>query len=298
MRRWLAGFVFTVISVVSAFADPQNTSIVADGLGFPEGTILVNGTLFFVDYQASTVNRLVGNSYTVVTHLPGCGANGLVASNNNIWVACYDNGTVENISMEGDHLSVISRSRSGDLFNRPNDLVADHEGNIYFTASGDRPGAGKVFLLSSSSDAPQEVASGIDNANGVALSPDEKILYVGESGADRILSYQISKQGMLHDPRVFVQLDSLAPSSSVGRHTPDGIRTEPDGMLYVALFNGGGYWVLDKNGKLLKIIDVPGEHHSNLAVSSAERIVYVTSISSSRGRIYELPLPPEAKGFR
>jgi len=290
MCKLLTSFVLAAVLATGAFADSPSTNIVVDGLGFPEGTILVGKALYFVDYQASTVNKLDDTGYAVVRKLPGCGANGLVAVNGNLWVACYDSGVVERISTDGTRLGTVNYSRSGEEFNRPNDLVANRRGDIYFTASGDRAGGGKVFLLSKSSDVAQEVANGIDNANGIALSEDEKTLYVGESGMDRILNYQISGHGTLHSPQVFAQLDALAPPSSIGRHTPDGIHIGPDGLVYVALFNGGGYWVLNKKGVLLKALDVPGEHHSNLAISGDGRAIYVTSVSGSSGRIYLLPL--------
>lgn len=290
MRKLIAGLLVASSLMSAAFAGSPHPAIAADGLGFPEGTILVNGVLYFVDYQASTVNRLDGASYTAIARLPECGSNGLVAARGDLWVACYDSGAIARISMNGAPLGTLNHSRSGDGFIRPNDLVANRHGGIYFTASGDRPGNGKVFFLASSSDVAQEVASGIDNANGIALSPDGKTLYVGESGADRILSYQISQDGSLHSQRTFAQLDSLAPPSSRGRHTPDGVRIGPDGLMYVALFNGGGYWVLDKNGALLKAADVPGDHHSNLAVSADGHAIYVTSVSGISGRIYLLPL--------
>ena len=294
MHKWLANFALTTLLITSAFADSSTTRIVADGLGFPEGTIIVNGELYFVDYQASTVNKLTGSGYAVVKKLPGCGANGLVAANGSLLAACYDSGAIERISMTGTSLGTINHSRSGEGFTHPNDLVANDRGDVYFTASGNRPGEGKVFLLSKGNDVPQEVATGIDNANGIAVSPDGKILYVGESGADRIRSYQINNDGTLAGPTIFAQLNALAASSSTGRHTPDGIRVGPQGLIYVALFNGGGYWVLNRKGEHVKAIEVPGTHHSNLAISVAERAVYVTSISSGYGRIYRMPLSMEA----
>jgi gluconolactonase len=290
MYKWLAGLALTTLLATGVLADTSNANIVADGLGFPEGTIVVNGVLYFVDYQASTVNKLNGNAYAAVAKLHGCGANGLVAIKESLLVACYDSGAVEKISMSGTHLGTISRSRTGERFTHPNDLVANDRGDVYFTDSGDRPGEGKVFFLPHSSDVPQKVANGIDNANGIAVSPDGKMLYVGESGADKILSYQINGDGTLSGPQTFAQLDALAAPSSTGRHTPDGIRVGPDGLMYVALFNGGGYWVLDKKGMLVSRVEVPGEHHSNLAITADRRTVYVTSISPSYGRIYRLPL--------
>ncbi|MCI1838644.1 MAG: SMP-30/gluconolactonase/LRE family protein [Achromobacter ruhlandii] len=288
MSRLLTSLMLAATLASSACAESTAINVVADGLGFPEGTILVNQTLYFVDYQASTVNKLDAAGHKVVAALPGCGANGLAAANGTLWVACYDGGVIENISLDGKRLGTIRQARSGERFNRPNDLIPNRRGDLYFTASGERPGEGKVFFLPKASDVAEEVASGLDNANGIALAPDDHTLYVGESGTDSILQYQTAGDGTLTHPRVFARLDALAPPSSKGRHTPDGVRIGPDGLMYVALYNGGGYWVLDRTGALLRVRDIPGEHHSNLAVATELPDIYVTALSGSTGRIYRL----------
>jgi sugar lactone lactonase YvrE len=87
---------------------------------------------------------------------------------------------------------------------------------------------------------PREVAGGIRFANGVALSPDGKLLYVAETPAGRILAFDIAADGALTGRRVFVQLsDVLATSHPL--YSPDGIRTDGRGNLFVALYNGGGH---------------------------------------------------------
>lgn len=298
IKRWV-GLLLAAAFATGArgiFAEPLRARIVADGLGFPEGTVLVDKALYYVDYQASTVNRLDDGGPAVVQTLPGCGANGLVVAGGSLWVACYDSGTIERLARDGRRLGRIDRSREGNRFDRPNDLVANRRGDLYFTASGDGPGTGKVFLIpqagAAANQVAQEVASGLDNANGIALSADERILYVGESGSDSILDYRIRPDGSLQGRHTFATLDALAPPNTSGRHTPDGIRTGPDGSVYVALFHGGGYWVLDPKGALLKAVDVPGDHHSNLAISADGRSIYVTSVTGSSGRMYLLPASP------
>ena len=178
MSRLLSSLLLAATLTASACAQSTAPNVVADGLGFPEGTILVDQTLYFVDYQASTVNKLAAGGYEVVARLPGCSANGLAAANGKLWVACYDGGVVEKLALDGARLGTI-RHAGGEGFSRPNDLVANGRGDLYFTASGDRPGQGKVFLARAGGDVAEEVASGLDNANGIALSPDEQLLYVG-----------------------------------------------------------------------------------------------------------------------
>lgn len=315
MRLSAAVIVFFLASPVSAWADEASANSalvtgdasanktpldvdatasatqVADGIGFPEGTVLVQDTLYFVDYQASTVNRLTPSGQAVVARLPGCGANGLVATPDALLVACYDSGTVQQISRDGVKQRTFERGSKGEPFYRPNDLVADARGGVYFTASGDDSWLGKVFYLAPQGGAPVAVADNIRNANGIALSPDGGILYVGESTTDSILRFDVHRDGTVEGRALFADLDGLAPGGQAYRHTPDGIRSDGSGHLFVALYNGGGMWVLDDQGQLMTRVALPGEHHSNLALSRDQKTIYATALSGAAGQIFKLPNP-------
>lgn len=271
-----------------------NAAPVADGIGFPEGTVLVQDTLYFVDYQASTVNRLTASGYAVVARLPGCGANGLAVVDDTLLVACYDSGAVQQIALDGARRQAFDRGSQGEPFLHPNDLVADARGGVYFTASGDDSWLGKVFYLAPQGRVPVAVADNIRNANGIALSPDGNLLYVGESTTDSILRYEVHRDGTLDARTPFADLDALAPTGQAFRHTPDGIRSDPGGHLFVALYNGGGLWVLDDQGKLVSNVALPGEHHSNLALSRDQKTLYATALSGASGQILKLSNPLQA----
>lgn len=151
--------------------------------------------------------------------------------------------------------------------------------------------AGQGFYLAPQGGAPVAVADNIRNANGIALSPDGSILYVGESTTDGILRFDVHRNGTLEGRARFADLDALAPGGQAYRHTPDGIRSDAGGHLFVALYNGGGMWVLDDQGGLMASVALPGEHHSNLALSRDQKTVYATAVSGASGRIYQLPNP-------
>ncbi len=297
--RLLAALIVSILALpYSAWAGAAeaagNATPVADGIGFPEGTVLVHDTLYFVDYQASTVNRLTPSGYAVVARLPGCGANGLTVLNDTLLVACYDSGAVQQVSLDGVRQRAFDRGSKGEPFLHPNDLVTDARGGVYFTASGDDSWLGKVFYLAPQASAPVAVADNIRNANGVALSPDGNLLYVGESTTDSILRYGVHRDGTLDERTPFADLDALAPTGQAFRHTPDGIRSDADGHLFVALYNGGGLWVLDDQGRLQSSVALPGEHHSNLALSRDQKTVYATALSGASGQIFKLPNPLQA----
>lgn len=273
--------------------------IVTTGLQFAEGTIFVGPTLYFVDYASSDVYRLDGRQAQRVWHQDNCGANGLVQVPQGLLVACYDNGTVVRITLDGRTLGTLDRDSSGKSFDRPNDLVADAQGGIYFTASGSGGAElGKVYYLPAHGD-PREVANGIHNANGLTIAPDGKVLYVAESSTDRIFRFDISADGSLGNRRDFLDLDTVLAATAGGRHTPDGVRIDRQGRLFVSLYNGGGFAVFDAGGKLISQVDVPGQHHANLALAPDESYVYGTVandtvIDGYKGAIYRVrnPLAP------
>jgi gluconolactonase len=271
---------------------------VATNLQFPEGTIFVGDSLHFVDYVRSSVLRLVGGRTEVVWHQPGCGANGLVAVPNGLLVACFDSGTLVEISTAGATLATIRQDDRGNPFVAPNDLVADRNGGVYFSASGSAGYPGKVFYLGRDR-VVREVASGIRFANGVGVSPDGATLYVAESPTGKVLAFAIKADGSLGAARDFIRLRDIVTANRNGAATPDSLRVDRHGNLFIALYDGGGVAIVSPAGAILALVDVPSAHHTNLAVSPDEKSLYVTAVdddsqSTYRGYIVRManPLAP------
>ena len=262
---------------------------------FLEGVIFVGEKLYFVDYAASDVLRVDGDHIVRVWHRDGCGANGLISVGDMLLVACYDQGTVLMISFDGKILKSISADDAGRNFVSPNDLVSDAQGGFYLTSSGRNGILGAVTYLGPDKRV-RTVATGIGNANGIALSPDGKLLYIGESCASRLLAYPVEPNGTLGTATVLVHLADVLSGSPERRYVPDGLRTDREGNLYICLYRGGGLAILDSTGKLLKQVDLPAAHHTSLALSADERQMFVTGIDDEpggtyRGSLYVVPNP-------
>lgn len=279
-----------------AAAPPVET--VATDLRFPEGTIFVGDRLYFVDYSRSSVLRLAGGGTEVVWQQPGCGANGLVAVPNGLLVACFDGGTIVEISTAGATLATIRQDDRGHPIVAPNDFAADRNGCVYFSASGSAAWPGKVFYLGKDR-VVREVASGIRFANGVGVSPDGAMLYVAESPTGKVLAFAIRPDGSLGAARDLIRLRDIAAANRNAAATPDSLRVDRHGNLFVALYDGGGVAVVSPAGTLLTLVDVPSAHHTNLAVSPDEKSLYVTAVdddprSTYRGSIVRManPLAP------
>jgi gluconolactonase len=287
----LAAFV-NLGATACAAADVQ---VAAAGLQFPEGTVFAGNVLYFVDDATSSVLRLSGKNVEPVWHQDGCGANGLLPVTGGLLVACYENGTVVRISLDGKTRETLRADDKGQPFASPNDLTADAHGGIYFSASGSESTLGEVFYRSAEGRV-REVAANINYSNGLAVSPDGKTLYLAESEAGRLLAFAILPDGGLGPQREFVKLASLLAATGEPEFTPDGVRIDEDGHLFVGLYRGGGIAIISRDGRLLKFVRLPGAHHANLAISPDRRTIFVTSADdrpdgSYRGELLAVPNP-------
>src|SRR4029079_19199095 len=92
----------------------------------------------------------------------------------------------------------------------------------------------------------QLLATDMTGPNGVAFSPDEKYLYVGNWDEKRkvVMRYAVNSDGTLSDGRVFFDMTSAAGEDAI-----DGIKVDQQGNLYVS--GPGGVWILSPDGKHL-----------------------------------------------
>jgi gluconolactonase len=290
--RALLAAAFLLGAGTSHAADFQ---VVASGLQFPEGPVFAGDVLYFVDYSTSSVSRLVGRKVDRVWHQDGCGANGLVPVPGGLLVACYENGTVVRISLDGRTEETVRADDSGQPFLCPNDLASDARGGVYFSASGSEATLGKVYYRSADGRV-REVAANIHYSNGLAVAPDGKTLYLAESEAHRLLAFAISADGRLGPQREFVELADILSAPEQHAFTPDGVRIDRNGNLFVGLYRGGGIAVISRDARLLKYVKLPGAHHANLALSPDRRTIFATSADdrpdgSYRGELLAVPNP-------
>ncbi len=294
----LAGAFLSIANPREADAESPRAVIAAANLFFPEGTIFVGRDLYFVDYARSDVLRLVGGRTEVVWHRDGCGANGLVVVPDGLLVACFDGAMVVKISLDGATLATFRRDTVGQAFAAPNDLTADPKGGLYLSDSGSSDRPGKLFYLGGNG-VIREVASGIRFANGIGVSPNGSTLYVAESPTGKVLEFPIRGDGSLGPGRDFIRLRDVLPTGRSDDATPNSLRVDTHGNVFIALYKGGGVAIVSPAGRLLKLLDVPSQHHTNLAISPDGASLYITAVdddarSTYRGQIVRManPLAP------
>jgi gluconolactonase len=154
----------------------------------------------------------------------------------------------------------------GRPLNSPNDIVVASDGSIWFTdpsygfLQGFKPEpAHGDYVYRFDGERLAVVDDSFDKPNGLAFSPDESVLYVGDSGANQEVGSFVP--GRPHHVRAFDVLDGkrLANSRLFATITPgfpDGIKVDVDGRVYVSCFSGVQIFAAD--GEQIDEIELPG----------------------------------------
>jgi gluconolactonase len=186
----------------------------------------------------------------------------------------------------------------GKRLNSPNDAVVDSHNAIYFT---DPP-----YGLEKGMDDPKKeltfqgvyriAADGkltlltrdMERPNGIALSPDEKILYIANSHAERpvIMAYQLRKNGKLGQSRVFFNAAEAAKSRE---GACDGMTVDTDGNLWATV--PGGVAIFTPEGNQLGLLATGdrtancefGEDGSTLFIAANHRVLKIRTTAKGIG---------------
>jgi len=156
-----------------------------------------------------------------------------------------------------------------------NDILADprgcvHAGTRHWGPEGmEKPGRLCLIDLGAS---PRLVDDGIELANGLGLSPDDRTLYFADSAARRIYAYDVDPAaGVLSRKRVFARI----PAED---GIPDGLTVGAEGFVWCALWCGGQVVRFDPAGKVERRIRLPARQTSSLAFGGDDlRDLCVTS---------------------
>jgi gluconolactonase len=232
------------------------------GKGTLEGPVWVRkgGYLLFSDMAGKVTDKWNPTDGKVSRFLDHSGPNGATLDKQGrlVYAAVEDRQIVR---MEEDgRRTILVTEFEGQGLNAPNDLIYKSDGALYFTDTTTRaPGIrdGKpdpkllpyygVYLLKEGK--LQRVIKDMTRPNGLALSPDEKYLYVDDTYTKEIKRFEVRPDDTVGTGEVITRMASDLP------HLPDGMKIDTKGNLYN--IGPGGVWVIAPDGKLLGIILVP-----------------------------------------
>jgi gluconolactonase len=224
-----------------------------------------DGGLLFAQEQPNRISKLDANDKVTValedTH--GTGAIAIDASGRVLAVqrTCTDPGRQPAQCAEPTRIGVLSPERriladsfDGKPLGRLNDLVADKKGGVYFTVGGAYyvNAAGRVTSLGENI-----------RANGIMLSPDERVLYVTNGGS--ILAFDVQADGGVTNRRDFATLEAGGNG--------DGMAIDAAGRLYVT--SQPGVQVFDRDGKHLGLIPTPRNAISVAFAGRDKKTLYI-----------------------
>jgi gluconolactonase len=157
--------------------------------------------------------------------------------------------------------TVLADSFEGHPFARPNDIVSDSKGGVYFSDLPLRPipagaMAPAVYYVPPGGS-PIRVVDDIARPNGVQLSRDEKILYVNDTGGVQAFAFDVLSDGRLTNRRVFVTYmgrDRSIPATEPPVSNADGIVLDAEGRVYS--LTEAGIEVIKADGQHLGVIPV------------------------------------------
>jgi gluconolactonase len=280
----------------------------AEGFLFTEGPVWVpEGYLLFSDPNANTIYRWSdsdglsvfrtksGYSGPDIGEYRQPGSNGLALdAEGRLTINEHGNRRVTRLEKTGA-VTVLADRFEGKRLNSPNDLVYRSDGSLYFTdpffglpkfADDPRkelPFAG-VFRLAGGT--VQLLTRELSGPNGLAFSPDERFLYVGNWDEKNkvVMRYEVRPDGTLSNGIVFFDMTTAAGEDAI-----DGVKVDRQGNVYVS--GPGGLWVLSASGKHLGTIVTP-EHPHNMAWGDDGRSLYLTA----RSALYRIRLGVSGAG--
>jgi len=271
----------------------------ADGFAFTEGPTWINdgeGYLLFSDPNSNTIYRMAPDGdvqvYLTKSGYTGenigeyrqPGSNGLTTDREGRLTICqHGNRRVVRIERNG-LTTVLADKFDGKRLNSPNDLVYGSDGALFFTDPpfglpkfADDPRREQPYsgVYSVKDGKVQLVSTDFNGPNGIAFSPDEKFLYVGNWDEKRavVFRYPVRADATLGKGELFYDLTTAGAEDAI-----DGIKVDTAGNVFVS--GPGGLWIFDAAGKHLGTLRGP-EHPHNMTWGDADgQTLYLTAQTS------------------
>lgn len=286
---------------------PANAKLekLADGFTFTEGPVWIDahnaaiapesdeGFLLFSDPNNDTIYRMTpygdvsiflnksGYTGENIGEYRQPGSNGLTTDAAGRLTICQ-HGNRRVVRIEKNGLTTVLADRfEGKRLNSPNDLVYRSDGALFFTdppfglpkfADDPRREQPHFGVYSVKDGQVRLVASDFTGPNGIAFSPDESFLYVGNWNEKRavVYRYPVNADATLGKGELFLDLTTEGAEDAI-----DGIKVDRAGNVFVS--GPAGLWVFSAEGKHLGTLHGP-EHPHNMAWGDADhRTLYLTA---------------------
>ena len=259
---------------------------IAGDMGFIEGPVWLKATrtLVFSDIPNDELKQWTVAGGVSTFRKPSQNANGNTIDLTGRMLTCEHTGRRVAILEKDGKLRTLVDSFEGKKLNSPNDVIVRSDGTVWFTdpeyglktnpttkQKVDKQQAGNyVFRHDPKTGKTTVIAKDFVQPNGLAFSPDEKNLYVADSGTPRhIRIFDVAADGTVSGGSVFCTID---------KGGPDGIRIDRDGRVWSSA--GDGVQIFAPNGTRIGRILVP-ESPANLCFGGDDgKTLFITARKS------------------
>ena len=279
---------FHAVSLPAEFATREVTP--ATAIAFTEGPAAADdGIVYFSDIANNRIMKFDSVAGTTsVFREPSGRANGLLFDPQGRLLACEGNEFGDNdgnrritrTDLATGEIEVLTDSFEGKKYNAPNDIAACSNGQIFFTdpCYGDRATMeldhDSVYRIDVDGSVSRVITQPeIQRPNGIAVSPDEKTLYLVDScpivgGNRKIWKFDLSPEGDVSNQQVVID---FAPGRG-----GDGMAVAQNGDLYIAAGISRprgpheattvppGIWIVTPNGEVKGRIPIPEDVLTNV----------------------------------
>lgn len=265
----------------------------AEGFMFTEGPVWTTDGLLFSDPNANTIYKYSKDGKLSVFKTPSGysgadiakyrqpGSNGITLDPaGNIVVNQHGNRRIVRLEKDGSEKVIVDRFE-GKRLNSPNDLVYRSDGTLFFTdpnfglprfADDPRKELPHAGVYSLHQGKLNVLTTEFTGPNGIALSPDEKYLYVGNWDDNRktVFRYDVNPDGTVANGRPFFDFTKFKGEDAI-----DGVKVDTAGNVYVSA--PGGLHIVSPDGTHLGTIVTP-QHVHNMAWGDEDgKTLYLTA---------------------
>ena len=296
--------------------EADNFEIIAEGLGFPEGpVVMADGSVILVEIACGRITRVKPNGQKTAIAHTGAGPNGAAIGPDGALYVCnnggfnwhqasdtelrpagqaedYSGGRIERVDLKSGEVTVLYTHSDKAPLQGPNDIVFDNDGGFWFTDHGkirDRDmDRGAVIYGRIDGSEIREVIFPMHSPNGIGLSPDGKELWVTETFTCRLWAFAINAPGQLRLIPTFGAVHGgRLVASPDGQRGLDSMAVDSVGNICIGQIYRGAILVISPQGDILSEIAMPDPFCTNIAFGGNDmRDAYVTL--SSTGKLVKI----------
>jgi gluconolactonase len=253
---------------------------VAGDFKFTEGPVWVpqdGGYLIFSDIPANELKRWDAKSGITIFRRPSNHANGNTIDNEGRLITCEHSGRRLSIWEKDGTINPLVEKSDGKRFNSPNDVAVTSDGTLWFTdpdyglGGNSREQKGNfVYRFNPKFGSASPMVTDFDKPNGICFSPDERKVYVADSGKPHhIRVFDVTPNEPVRNGKVLCTIE---------QGVPDGIRCDDAGRIWSSA--GDGVHIFASDGTLIGKILTP-EPAANLAFGGTDgRTLFITARTS------------------